>query len=52
MPMVAPLDVPVREVFEPMEDTCALFVREATPRDEAELVLLWLILLDVPGAGN
>lgn len=52
-PMVAPLSVPVREVFEPMEDPCpALFVREATPRDEAELLLLWPILLDVPGTGN
>lgn len=53
VPMVAPLNVPVKEVFEPMEDTCpVVFVREATPRDEAELLLLWLFLLDVPGAGK
>lgn len=52
VPMVAPLNVPVREVGEPMEDTrSALLVREATPRDEAELVLLWLILFDA-GAGT
>jgi hypothetical protein len=53
MPMVALFNVPAKEVLEPMEDACsALFVREATPSDEAELVLLWPILLDVPGAGN